>query len=86
MKQFTVVWYNDAQNDLADLWMSAVDPGAVARSADEIDRQLARDPKSVTEANHEGLCSLSVEPLVVQYSIDELDCRVTVWTVRQIDK
>jgi hypothetical protein len=64
--------------------MTAVDPGAVTRSADEIDRQLARDPKSAIEDDHEGLCRLSVEPLQVQFSFDELDRKVTVWTVRQL--
>lgn len=85
MRKITVVWYRDAQADLADLWMSAANPGAITLGADEIDRLLAHDPKSAIERNHEGLCSLTVEPLQVQYSFDELDCKVTVWTVRQID-
>lgn len=86
MRKFTVVWYRDAKDDLADLWLSASDPGAVTLSANEIDRRLAEDPKSAILENHEGLCSLIVEPLLIQYSFDELDCKVTVWTVRLIDK
>jgi hypothetical protein len=85
MKQFTVTWWLDAQNDLANLWMTAVDPGAVTRAADEIDRLLARDPTSVIEAHHEGLCRLTVGPLMVQYSIDDADRKVTVWAVRRRD-
>lgn len=64
--------------------MTAVDPGAVTRSADEIDRRLAHDPKSAVEAEYEGLCSLTIEPLLVQFTLDELDCKVTVWTVREV--
>jgi mRNA-degrading endonuclease RelE of RelBE toxin-antitoxin system len=83
MKRFTVVWFSDAQDDLANLWMNATDRSAVARSADEIDLRLAHDPISAVEEEHEGLCSLRVGPLVIQYSFDESDRRVTVWTVRQ---
>jgi len=86
MKPFTVVWYRDAQDDLANLWLTAVDPGAVTRSADEIDRRLAHDPISAVEAEHEGLCCLSVAPLVVQFTVDELDRKVTVWTVREVSE
>lgn len=85
MKQFTVAWWFDSQNDLANLWMAADDPKAVTRAADEIDRLLARDPASVIDDHHEGLCRLTVGPLTVQYSIDDPDRKVTVWTVRRSD-
>ena len=85
MKQFTVTWWQDAQNDLTNLWISASDPKAVSRAADEIDRLLAREPTSVIVDQHEGLCRTTVEPLTVQFSIDDLDRRVTVWSVRRSD-
>ena len=85
MNQFTVTWWRDAQNDLASLWITAVDPPAVTRAANEIDRLLGRDPLAVIEDQHEGLCSLTVEPLTVQYSVEDLDRKVTVWTVRRSD-
>jgi hypothetical protein len=86
MKPFTVVWYRAAQDDLANLWLSAVDPSAVTHSADEIDRRLAHDPISAVEAEHEGLCSLIIEPLMVQFTLDELDRKVTVWSVREVSR
>jgi hypothetical protein len=85
MKQFTVIWWRDAQDDLANLWISAADPGAVARAADEIDRRLARDPASAIEFEHEELCRMTVVPLVAQFTFDELDRKVTVWAIRRSD-
>jgi len=82
MKQFTVIWWHDAQDDLANLWISAVDRVAFNSSADEIDRKLARDPESAIEDEHEGLCTTGAGSLVVQYSYEELDRKVTVWRVR----
>lgn len=83
MTRFTVVWWRDAENDLAALWITDVDPRALARAADEIDRLLANDPTSMIEDEHEGLCRLTIDPLIVQFSIDELDRKVTVWAVRR---
>jgi hypothetical protein len=84
MKEYTVIWWHDAQDDLANLWITAtaVDRTAFTRSADEIDRKLARDPKSAVETEHEGLCTTHAGKLAVQYSFDESDRKVTVWRVR----
>lgn len=82
MNQFTVTWWRDAQNDLAEIWMTAADSAAVTRAANEIDRLLARDPSAAIEDQHEGLCRTTVDPLIVQFTINDQDRLVTVLTVR----
>lgn len=82
MKPYIVVWWEFAQSRLADLWISAADRTAIRRAADEIDRRLATNPKSCIESNHEGLCRMTIEPLYVQFTIDEENQAVIIWTVR----
>jgi hypothetical protein len=86
MKPFTVVWWEFAQSRLADLWISSADKAAVTRAEIEIDRRLALDPKSCVESDHEGLCRMTVDPLTVQFTIDDDNRAVTIWTVRSIDR
>jgi hypothetical protein len=86
MSRFTVVWWQFANSRLADLWLEATDKSAVSRAADEIDRRLMADPNSCAEDRHEGLCRFSVSPLTVQFTVDELDRRVVVWSVRRNDR
>lgn len=85
MKGFAVVWWQFAKSRLADLWLEAADKATVTRAANEIDQQLAADPELCAEDCHEGLCRLTVDPLAVQFTINNLDRRVTVWTVRRSD-
>lgn len=85
MSRFTVVWWRFAKDKLADLWLDATDKADITRAADEIDRRLAADPESSAEDCHEGLYRLMVDPIAVQFSIDDFDRRVTVWTVRRSD-
>ena len=84
MKPFAAVWWEFAQSRLADLWLSSADNAAVTRAANEIDRRLARDPKSCVESEHEGLCRMTVDPLTVQFTIDHENRAVTIWTARPI--
>ena len=88
MNRFTVVWWQFAKSKLAHLWLNATDKtdkAAVTRAADEMDRRLAEDPESCAEDRHEQLCRLTIDPLTVQFTIDDHDRIVTVWTVRRSD-
>jgi len=49
VKRFTVVWKPTAQDDLARLWLSAVDRAAVTDASEDIDRVLAWDPDELVE-------------------------------------
>jgi hypothetical protein len=82
MRPFTVVWWEFAQSKLADLWLESKDRAAVARAANEIDRRLAADPTACVEEDHEGLCRTSVDPLSVQFTIDEDNRAAIIWMVR----
>ncbi len=82
MRGFTVIWWPPAQDDLALIWLDANLRGAVADAANKIDRELSEAPDQKGRAKHEGLRELAVQPLVVQFSIDNDDRQVTIWSVR----
>lgn len=71
MRPFTVVWWEYAQSRLAELWILSADKQAITHAAAEIDRRLATDPESCIESNHEGLSRMTVDPLTVQFTIDD---------------
>jgi hypothetical protein len=82
MKQYTVTYATVAQDDLARQWLAASDRSAVAKATNEIDRILANSPSTKRTELHEGLRTLTVEPLTTQFSVEEDDKRVTIWSVR----
>ena len=44
--KWTVVWNPNASNQLADIWLRAVDRNAVASATAEIERAIAQDPEN----------------------------------------
>ena len=84
MTRYTVVWVQNAQGELADLWLSSPNRDAVTTATDAIDRKLAEDaPKQGTELS-EGLRSLFEPPLRVIFTVREDDRIVEVLRVRSI--
>ncbi len=84
MRGFTVIWWPPAQDDLALIWLDAKLRGAVAHAANKIDQELSEALDQKARAKHEGLRELTVQPLVVQFSIDDEDRQVTIWSVRRV--
>jgi hypothetical protein len=74
---FTVVWLPGAENDLARVWMQAVDRDAVTRASHTIDRLLRTDPQSKGQREGERF-RLAVGPLVVLFRVYPEDRQVRV--------
>jgi plasmid stabilization system protein ParE len=79
---FSVVWTEDAEDSLADVWLQSAVPNEVTRAQARIDRQLASDPKNLGTPMSEGLYRLTDPPLTVLYSFDEDTRAVEVSAVR----
>ena len=84
MRGFTVIWWPPAQDDLALIWLDTNIRGRVADAANMIDRELSDTPSQKGIAKHEGLREIAVQPLVVQFSVDNEDRQVTIWSVRKM--
>jgi hypothetical protein len=70
--RYTVVWHNDALNDLAKIWLSGADRQATTTAADQIDRELAVDPEKKGQPFF-GDRIFVVEPLAVVYCVSPND-------------
>jgi hypothetical protein len=83
MSRYTVTYGIVAQDDIAREWLQATDRRSVTKATHEIDRLLAIELLSKGKDVCEGLRKLIVEPLAVQFSVEEADRRVTIWSVRR---
>jgi plasmid stabilization system protein ParE len=79
---YTVVWTNAALNSLADIWNRASDRQAVSEAANRIDRDLRIDADRKGQ-NLGDYRLLRDPPLVVTFTVDAGDCKVTVLNVRR---
>jgi mRNA-degrading endonuclease RelE of RelBE toxin-antitoxin system len=82
MTRYTVVWSQEAQDQLADLWLDSPNRQAVTRASDAVDRMLAGDPVAQSFDVREGLRGLRVPPLRVIFLVREADRIVDVVRVR----
>jgi hypothetical protein len=84
MIRYTVTFTNKALDALARLWLAASDRHAITTAAAEIDSELRLDAPTKGFNIERGYRQLVVSPLVVDFSLEEGDCIVTVWSVRHI--
>jgi len=82
MTRYTVTWWQESRDELARLWLRSENKAAITLAANTIDQTLSADPMHHGEQSHEGLLRLVVEPLHVQFSVNEGDRLVQVWFVR----
>lgn len=79
--RWSVIYRPLAQDDLANIWLSASDPQAVADAADKIDRLLANDPLEVGESRGNITRIVIQRPLTVLYDVYPDDALVEVFAV-----
>jgi plasmid stabilization system protein ParE len=79
--RWTVVWRDDAKNDLARIWVESEDRQSVSVAADHIDRSLQMEPEQQGEEFYgDGL--LVMVPLAVVFAVfpdDRLVRVLQVW-------
>jgi hypothetical protein len=79
---YTVEWLPAAEDELARIWnQPSRRPGVTAAQA-HADQLLSRDPVGNGQHLSEGLYQISVPPLTLSYTIDELGQLVEVTWVR----
>lgn len=70
MNPFSVEWLPAAEDELARIWVQAVDRRAVTAAQAEIDRRLSRDPLGNGYHLAEGLYRITVLPLNCTYTVN----------------
>ena len=81
MTRYTVVWHQEAHDELARLWLEAPDRNAMGLAANAIDRHLAGDASEKGIAVPDGLRQLTISPLRVIFAVSEPDRMVKILVV-----
>jgi hypothetical protein len=68
MNPWKVVWLDDAEQELASIWLNATDKAAVTAADAAIQHLLSTDPLKHGAELSEGLRKLHVAPLLVFFS------------------
>ena len=76
--RYTVIWLPGAEQELADIWLAAVDRRIVTRTAHTIDLLLRHDPGMQGESREDDRRILIVLPLCVVFRVLEEDRRAEV--------
>ena len=87
--KYTVAWTVEAEEDLAAIWVDAVDRNVIARAAESLDRELAQNPAAVGESRPNSQRIAYCLPLGIQFGIFEDDRLVrvlAVWLCHRIVK
>jgi hypothetical protein len=80
---WTVVYRPSANDELANIWMDALDRQAVSQAANSIEKQLGSDPLLAGESREENMRVIIEPPLAIHYDVVPDDKLVTVWYVRE---
>lgn len=86
---YTVAWIGEAEEELAAMWVNAVDRSVIAEAADSLDNQLARNPAAIGESRPNAQRIAYHLPLGIRFQIlddDRLVRVLAVWFCRRIDK
>ena len=81
--KYQVRWIPEAEEELAAVWLEAVDRSAVTAAADQIDRWLASAPNEYGESRDRGRRIVFSAPLAVVYRALEERGEVEVLAVWQ---
>lgn len=68
--RWQVNWTTEAEDSLAEIWLTSLDRNRITESADEINRLLKRSPEKHLESLSEGLLFLDIPPLRAYLEID----------------
>jgi hypothetical protein len=82
MTRFTVVWSDEAVQELATAWLTALDRDSVTRAAADIETKLRTDPERNGLPLSEGLHKIVCPALAALFSISEPDRGVRVEKVK----
>jgi plasmid stabilization system protein ParE len=79
--RYTVIWTDPAEQNLAAIWMAALDRSEVTSAANIVDQLLAEDAETRGEIRFDTVRSLVILPVGVDFEVVELDRIVYVLSV-----
>jgi hypothetical protein len=85
MIRYTVLWKQEAEDELAKIWCDHSDRQSVSNAADEFDNDLKNDAHKKGFLFSQHVRSVTKSPLNIYFEIDEADRKVAVIGVQLID-
>jgi len=82
MIRYTVLWSEQAEDDLASLWLQAPQRGEVAQATDQLDADLQVDAHRKGIMHPHNLRAISRASVTLFFRVDEADRKVFVEAVR----
>jgi hypothetical protein len=84
MTKYTVIWHDNAKNQLAAMWVERKNRAAITLAANAIDEELKFDADLKGTPQPDRLRSLHIPPLQVLYAVRESDRIVEVLVARYV--
>lgn len=81
MIRYTVVWHRRAEDDLAEIWLTASDRDAVTAAAGQADTMLSEDPELRGTRISPRAFELYLAPLYFMYQVSQPDRLVRIFSV-----
>jgi len=75
---YMVTYLPDAERELTDIWLRAVNRTWVTQASSDLDRLLKSDPDGIGESRADGRRILFVTLLVALYRVQRDDCKVVI--------
>lgn len=79
--KYTVIWTTKARDELAEIWLQALDRADVTFAADRIEKALKRMPNQIGESLFDTVRSYEIDPLAVEYEVIDEDRIVNVLSI-----
>ena len=79
---FEVLWTEEAERQLAEIWIRAGNRGEITTAVASVDKRLKSDPGKVGESREDFERILFAPPLIVRFEVFEADRRVHVLNLR----
>jgi hypothetical protein len=84
MTRYTVIWPQQVQDQVAEIWLESTRREAVTSAMADIDRLLSTDPLEMSVELSEGLRLMIVPPLRILFAVREDDRIVEVARVASL--
>jgi hypothetical protein len=84
--RYIVAWRKEAENQLAALWIRALNKTAIADYIHQIEKILERDPHEQGESRNENTRLAFFRPLAVRYAVDDEAKLVTVIAIKWVGR
>jgi hypothetical protein len=82
MIRYTVLWGQDAENELAALWLNYSNRQEITQAADQIDAELRENAHQKGYVLPRNVRTLSIPPLTAYFRIEHADRQVFVEAVQ----